>query len=239
MESQGVSLMSRSYCAPVLPRFISFEGIDGSGKTTAAEVLNKELRSRGVDTALLLKREVNVESAIAAQHLAHLSNLLWEKNGNESRRDLSDDYWFSLLCAWFHLISDHFVTPALVGGKVVIADFWTDTILARFCLKPNFAHQLLEHSFLHVVKPDLTFFLSVPPDIAATRKSSFGISETGGLDGESESGVAQFCAYQTAVMDAYKGLPGYADFIQIDAHNQAPAQYVAGMADRLISECLA
>jgi len=99
-------------------KFITFEGIDGSGKSTQLEILADGLRSRGIDvlttrepggTSLGYKlREVFLESEEAVTPLAEL--LLFAADRAQHVENL--------------------IKPALEAGRTVISDRYSDATVA-------------------------------------------------------------------------------------------------------------
>ena len=58
--------------------FVAFEGIDGSGKSTAAANFCDLLREKGHAVRLIQKRSADFGSVQARGQLAHIKNALWD-----------------------------------------------------------------------------------------------------------------------------------------------------------------
>jgi thymidylate kinase len=58
--------------------FVSLEGCDGSGKSTAARNLRAGLEAEGFRVALLNPKRPQATDAYVAHHLKGLSQVLWE-----------------------------------------------------------------------------------------------------------------------------------------------------------------
>lgn len=146
--------------------FISFEGIDGAGKSTHIEGLAQAFRAQG--RAVTLSREPG-------------GTPLAEKLRTLVLNDAMDAMTEALLV--FAARRDHLqqvIEPALVRGEVVLCDRFTDATFAYqgggrgFDLDVlAFLEQLVQSVKLpdgHVVRqPDLTLWFDLAPDIAAQR----------------------------------------------------------------------
>ena len=142
-------------------RFISFEGIDGAGKSTHIEALSQRLRERGAE--LVNTREPG------GTPLAETLRGLFLHSG-------MDELTEALLV--FAGRRDHLVKviePALASGKTVVCDRFADA---------SFAYQgygrgmdlavlsSLEHWVLQGRQPDLTLWFDLPVEIAAQRRAA-------------------------------------------------------------------
>ncbi|WFE74217.1 dTMP kinase [Roseinatronobacter sp. S2] len=149
--------------------FLTFEGIDGSGKSTQARALAAALQAGGRDTVLTREpggstgaeaiRALLVEGA-ADRWSPETEILLF----NAARRD--------------HL--EKTVLPALARGAVVISDRFADSTrvyqgAARASLRP-LVDQL--HDLVIGMEPDLTFVIDMDAKIALSR----GLARNSGED---------------------------------------------------------
>lgn len=136
--------------------FISFEGCDGCGKTTALTLVKEKLHALGIDP--LFTREPG-GSKIAEQ----IRNIILDKNNTEE-----DPRTEALLYAASrrqHLVE--IVLPALKEGRMVISDRYLDSSLAYqgYARGLGIEEVLSINSFaIEGVYPDLTFFLDLTPE---------------------------------------------------------------------------
>ena len=136
--------------------FISFEGCDGCGKTTALTLVKEKLHALGIDP--LFTREPG-GSKIAEQ----IRNINLDKNNTEE-----DPRTEALLYAASrrqHLVE--IVLPALKEGRMVISDRYLDSSLAYqgYARGLGIEEVLSINSFaIEGVYPDLTFFLDLTPE---------------------------------------------------------------------------
>ncbi|MCU7375588.1 dTMP kinase [Paucibacter sp. O1-1] len=142
-------------------RFISFEGIDGAGKSTHIEALSQRLRERGAEV-------VNTREP-GGTPLAETLRGLFLHSG-------MDELTEALLV--FAGRRDHLVKviePALAAGKTVVCDRFADA---------SFAYQgygrgmdlavlgSLEQWVLQGRQPDLTLWFDLPAEMAAQRRAA-------------------------------------------------------------------
>lgn len=143
--------------------FIAFEGIEGSGKTTQARELYRELCSRGL--SCLLVREPG-DTPLGER----LRRLL-------KRQDVTPEAELFLFAAARAELVGKVIAPALKQGRIVIADRFSPSTLAYQCygrgLEPLWVEQvnLLATGGL---KPDLVILLDLPPEEGLGRKESKG-----------------------------------------------------------------
>lgn len=142
-------------------RFITFEGIDGAGKSTHIEAVADHLRERGQE--ILLTREPGGTP---------LAEKLRELFLHEPMDALSE----ALLV--FAARRDHLHTriePALAGGVTVLCDRFTDATFAYQGAGRGFDLDVLatlERWVQQGLQPDLTLWFDVPPAVAAKRRAA-------------------------------------------------------------------
>ena len=144
-------------------RFITFEGIDGSGKSTQLGLLQSALSARGLDivrtlepggTALGRKlREAFLETDEVVTPMAEL--LLFAADRAQHVNFL--------------------IKPAMADGKIVISDRYADATVAYQGAGRGFDADVIR-SVIDLatdgLKPDLTLFYDLPVDIAIARASN-------------------------------------------------------------------
>lgn len=141
-------------------RFITFEGIDGAGKSTHIEPLAESLRARGL--TVVCTREPG-GTPLAEQLRALVLN---EPMGGVAE---------TLMV--FAARSDHLarvIVPALERGEVVLCDRFTDATFAYqgFGRGQDLAMlQALQTWVQSGLQPDLTLWFDVEPALAARRRA--------------------------------------------------------------------
>jgi dTMP kinase len=145
--------------------FITFEGMDGSGKTTQARLTADFLRRMGHD--VLLTREPGGTPIGDQIRTVLLDNM--ENTEMHARTELL------LFCASRAQLVAEVLTPHLEGGGVVICDRYIDSTYAY----QGYGHGLNLKSLKGVVQfatggllPDLTLYLEITPEAALRRRAS-------------------------------------------------------------------
>jgi dTMP kinase len=144
-------------------RFITFEGGDGSGKSTHAAMLAQHLKSLGLD--LVLTREPG--GSPGAEIIRHiLLSGITKPMGAETEAILfaaaRDDHVRAT------------IAPAIRGGKWVICDRFIDSTRVYQGALGHVDPQLirsLERVTVGPAMPDLTFILDVPANVGLARAS--------------------------------------------------------------------
>jgi dTMP kinase len=135
-------------------KLIVVEGIDGSGKSTQLHLLDKWLRSLGLNVFFT---EWNS------------SDIVKEITSKGKKKALLTPTTFSLLHATdFADRYERNIAPLLEAGYFVLADRYVYTAFARDVVRgcsPSWVRKV--YSF--AVVPDITFYFRVPPDIAMDR----------------------------------------------------------------------
>ena len=145
------------------PRFISFEGGDGSGKTTQIQLLNKKLLSVGIKT--YVTREPG--GSIGAEEIRSLIV--------EGEPDRWDPYTETLL--HFAARRDHLIkaiTPALEEGLWVLCDRFIDSTMAYQGYGHGVSKSIINSLCQFVVgnmMPHITIILDIPVEIGLERAS--------------------------------------------------------------------
>lgn len=136
--------------------FISFEGPDGSGKSSLAKQFNTYLESKGFTT--LLTREPGGNQSEVAEAIRHL--VLECKNYN-----IADKTEALLFAASRAQHTCETILPALQAHKVVVCDRFIDSSLAYqgYGRKIGFDEVYQINKFAtDGLLPDVTFFIDIP-----------------------------------------------------------------------------
>jgi dTMP kinase len=143
--------------------FITFEGIDFSGKTTQAKKLANYLREKGYDVVLI--REPGGE---------RISEKIRRILLSKSNKEITHTTELLLYLASRAQLTQRVILPSLKQNKVVICDRYSDSTLAyqgygRGLNKSmiKYLNQLSSSG----LSTNLTIFLDVPVEIALKRKA--------------------------------------------------------------------
>src|SRR6185503_5552471 len=162
--------------------FVTFEGIDRSGKTTQAGLLVDALG----DEALGVREPGGTEAGERVRELL--------KDPSVSLSPEAEALLFA--AARSELVAD-VILPALEEGKVVVSDRYLDSSLAYQGGARGLGIADVEqvnHFATRGLRPDLTFLLDLPPEDAAARS------------GESDRFEEEGTSLQEAVGAAYEAL---------------------------------
>ncbi|WP_299885374.1 dTMP kinase [uncultured Ruegeria sp.] len=140
--------------------FLTFEGIDGSGKSTQARMLAEHLRETGRD--VILTREPG-GSAGAEE----IRSLVLE--GDPDRWSAETEILLFTAARRDHL--ERTIEPALTAGKVVICDRFADSTRMYQGLSRGDLRGLVDqlHSLMIKREPDMTVLIDMDPDTGLSR----------------------------------------------------------------------
>ena len=143
-------------------RFISFEGIDGSGKTTQIEILINKLKSAN-EKAISFREPGGTSISESIREI--LLN-----NKNSTLTDTAESLLF--FASRSQLLSDKII-PLTNQGYFVICDRFNDSTIAYQGygnkIDLNYLHTLSDYC-VNDFKPDLTFFLDISVDLSMKRR---------------------------------------------------------------------
>ena len=143
--------------------FISFEGIDGSGKSTQIQKLAEFLKGRDFD--IVITREPG-----GSKGGEEIRNLLLQ--GNVDRWSAETEILLFTAARRDHL--ERIILPALEEGKVVICDRFTDSTRMYQGMRGVNLRNLVDTLNEKVIKfdPDLTIVIDINPEISLKRAKS-------------------------------------------------------------------
>ena len=141
-------------------RFITFEGIDGSGKSTQARMLAETLRGDGYD--VVLTREPG-----GSPGAEEIRALVLE--GDPDRWSAQTELLLFTAARRDHL--ERTIVPALRQGKVVICDRFADSTRMYQGLSRGNLRALVDqlHTLMIGREPDLTILIDMDPDTGLQR----------------------------------------------------------------------
>lgn len=146
--------------------FVTFEGPEGSGKTSQIIPLVNTLRQKGYKVFATREPGGTTIGDQIRQVLTRLDN----KSMNPRTEIL-------LFCASRAQLVDETITPRLEKGEIVLCDRFTDSTLAYqgygHGLDLDFLRRLLNFA-TNGIKPDLTLLLDVDPEMGLRRRINSG-----------------------------------------------------------------
>ena len=156
--------------------FITFEGIDGSGKSTQAKLLIKKLGSSSIQTCFI--REPG--GTKISEEIRHV--LL-----NKRDEDMVDRTEALLMCASRAQLTKNIIIPELESGKWVIADRYSDSTLAYQGggrgIDLDCLIKLNEFATFGTV-PDITFYIDIDAETGFQRRKNISADriESAGIE---------------------------------------------------------
>lgn len=141
-------------------RFISFEGIDGSGKSTQARLLADHLRAQGRD--VVLTREPG--GSPGAEEIRALV-----LQGDPDRWSAETELLLFTAARRDHL--ERTIRPAIAAGKIVICDRFADSTRMYQGLSRGDLRAKVDalHDLMIAVEPDLTVLIDMDPQTGLDR----------------------------------------------------------------------
>ncbi|WP_411957877.1 dTMP kinase [Paracoccus homiensis] len=148
--------------------FISFEGVDGCGKSTQARTLTQALRDQG--RQVILTREPG-----GSPGAEEIRRLLVEGAGE--RWSAETECLLFTAARRDHL--ERTIRPALDAGQTVITDRFADSTRVYQGAARGTLRELVDrlHELMIGVEPDLTFVIDIDPATALARGQARGGNE--------------------------------------------------------------
>ena len=143
--------------------FISFEGIDGSGKSTQIQKLARFLETLGFD--VIITREPG--GSVGAEEIR---NLLLQ--GNVDRWSAETEILLFTAARRDHL--ERIILPAMEDNKIVICDRFTDSTRMYQSMRGQNLRNLVDMLNEKIINcdPDLTIVIDIDPQISLKRAKS-------------------------------------------------------------------
>ena len=164
-----IYILNRNY-------FITFEGIDGSGKSTQANLLIDRLSSLNIENLFL--REPGGTTISEEIRTVLLNN---RKDEMSSRTEAL------LMCASRAQLTKDIIIPEMKAGKWIIADRFADSTLAYQGggrgIDLDWLIRLNEFA-TYGIEPDLTFYIDIDPGVGFQRRKDLASDriENAGLE---------------------------------------------------------
>jgi dTMP kinase len=198
---------------PYPGRLITVEGIDGSGKSTQLQLLDRWLTARGYRVHFT---EWNS------------SRLVRRSMKRGKKKDLLTPTTFSLLHAVdFADRLTYQIVPPLKAGMIVLADRYVYTAFGRDVAR-GVDPQWVRAVYSFAPRPDLALYFRVPIEISLARllagRTKLKYHEAGMDVGLAPDPVESFRLFQSRVLDIYDQLTGQFGLKVVDATGDIPAQ---------------
>ena len=136
--------------------FICVEGIDGSGKTTQAHILVEALKKEGFEAVYTTEPSNGVFGEMLRKHILEGSR----------RVPVVVEAVLFAVDRFDHIESE--VKPLLKRGKIVVSDRYVYSSIA-YQGASSLSKKWLKEINNRAIKPDLSIFIDVPPEIVIGR----------------------------------------------------------------------
>jgi dTMP kinase len=204
----------------VIPRggFISFEGIDGSGKSTQARLLAARLPEQGRD--VVLTREPG--GSAGAEEIRKLV-----LEGPPERWSAETEILLFTAARRDHL--ERTIRPALAAGQIVICDRFADSTRMYQGLRGEGLRRMVDvlHDLMIGQEPDLTLLIDMDPALGLER----ALGRKGGEERFESFGQSLQAQMRAGFLDLAKAAP--ARFRVVDGAR--PAADVAADVARIVA----
>ena len=165
--------------------FICFTGIDGSGKTTLANMLVESMKQENMKYRYVYNRYspfLIKPFMIAARALFLRKNNIFKNYEDDSRakKKIFRNHALSVLylcCVLFDYSIQILVKttiPLMSGSNIICDRYIYDTICTDLAidldLSEEYVLSLLEKSFVLFPRPNITFLIDIPEEVAYSRK---------------------------------------------------------------------
>ena len=139
-------------------RYIAIDGIDGSGKTTIANLLYNEL-SKSYNKIILMKEPYDND----------LSKKIKEIISKEHEKNLDYGYLLALLFTADRSIKNIDLKKYLNNNYIIISDRSIYSTFSYQILYESIDIEWLKCVSKYIIRPDITFVLDVDPKVAVDR----------------------------------------------------------------------
>jgi len=203
-------------------RFITFEGIDGSGKSTQARRLAEYLRALG--RKVVLTREPG-----GSDGAEEIRRLVLE--GDPDRWSAETEILLFTAARRDHL--EKTIEPALAAGQVVICDRFADSTRVYQGITRGDLRRTVDklHALMIGREPDLTFVLDMPP--------ATGLARARGRNGSEERfedfGEAMQARMRDGFLDLAEEFSERCRVIAADRAPEAVATEIAALAGEFLA----
>jgi len=193
---------------PYKGKLIVVEGIDGSGKSTQINLLYKWMQTMK-DKDVYFSEWNSSKMVKSTTRLGKKSRLLTPTTFSLIQATDFADRWENLFL------------PLLKAGVIVLADRYAFTAFARDVAR-GVDRQWVRNLYSYAFQPDISFYFSIPLDIAVNRitssRAKIKYYEAGKDLGLSKDTVISFRLFQERILNEYESMSDEFAFTVIDGN---------------------
>ncbi len=193
---------------PYKGKLIVVEGIDGSGKSTQISLLYKWLQSTS-------KRDIYFSEWNSSKMVKSTTRL------GKKTRSLTPTTFSLIQATDFADRWENLFLPMLKAGVIVMADRYAFTAFARDVAR-GVDPQWIRNIYSFAFQPDITFYFSIPLDVAINRilssRAKIKFYEAGKDLGLSKDTVTSFRLFQERILNQYENMVEEFGFTVIDGN---------------------
>lgn len=182
---------------------ITFEGIDGAGKTTIAELIFRHLESHLPNLQYYSRKSPDFADPYTQIQMKRLANIIWPNDLEHQEQDpFGNNFWILLMASWFAAMHSNRLAPAADNGTPLIIDSWYYRMIARMTAQ-GLDREWLNSLFQGIRNPELVVLLDIKPELAWHRiranRKRLKPFETGRWQMVEGDEYARFCTWQERV----------------------------------------
>jgi dTMP kinase len=204
-------------------KLIVVEGIDGSGKSTQINLLYKWLQS--------LDKDVFFSEWNSSKMVKSTTRL------GKKKQTLTPTTFSLIQATDFADRWENLFLPLLKAGIIVLADRYAFTAFARDVSR-GVDPQWVRNLYSFAIQPDVTFYFSVPLEVAVSRilgsRAKIKYYEAGKDLGLSNDTVTSFRLFQERILNQYENMSEEFGFTVIDGN--LPLEVKQQQMRKIISE---
>ena len=167
--------------------FITFEGGEGSGKSTQSKLLHDYLEN--VDIPVCLTRQPG-----GTQYGRKIREVIQNESGRELTEVMPDTAEVLLFMADRNIHVNNIIKPKLAEGRVVLCDRYIDSSVAYQGFGRGLGQEFVENLnniAIEGVVPDLTLLFDIEPEVGLERVRTKN-AENGGVEDRIEQADIEF-----------------------------------------------